>query len=151
MDWSGFLNFKKKSMKILIAFIASLFSLASYGQGSIEVVVTNIKALKGDVRIGLFNNEKDFLEKPIEGKVVKVTSDKAVVSFDGLPDGDYAVSIFHDENGNEELDKNGIGIPQEGFAFGNNAMGMFGPPSFEKAKVTIKGNSVRQEVVLKYF
>jgi uncharacterized protein (DUF2141 family) len=128
-----------------------LVSLAGYGQGRIDVVVTNIKVLQGDVRVGLFNNEKDFLEKPIEGKVVKVTSSEAVVSFEGLPDGDYAVSIFHDENRNQELDKNMIGVPTEGFAFGNNAMGTFGPPSFEKAKVTIKGNSVRQEVALKHF
>jgi uncharacterized protein (DUF2141 family) len=45
-----------------------------------------------------------------------------------------------------------MGIPKEGFGFGNNAMGMFGPPSFDEAKVNIKDKSpAKQSVKLKYF
>jgi uncharacterized protein (DUF2141 family) len=132
-----------------------LFSLIALGethaQGRIEVVVTNIKGSTGHIRIGLFTNETDFLEKPVAGKEVKVSGTKAVVTFEGLSSGNYAVSVYHDENSNGELDTNVMGIPKEGFAFGNNAMGMFGPPSFEKAKIYIDGNSVLQEIALKYF
>ena len=44
-----------------------------------------------------------------------------------------------------------VGIPKEGFAFGNNAMGTFGPPSFDKAKVTLKSNTEKQLIEMKYF
>lgn len=119
-------------------------------QGSIEVTVKNIKEAKGSIRVGLFDKEENFLEKPIEGKVVKAANGEVTVVFEGLPTGDYAISIIHDENDNGELDSNMMGIPKEGFAFGNNAMGMFGPPDFDKAKVSVNGQKVKQEITLKY-
>ena len=39
---------------------------------------------------------------------------------------------FHDENSNEELDTNFIGIPKEGFGFSNDAFGKFGPKKFKE-------------------
>ena len=60
-------------------------------------------------------------------------------------------SIGHDENENGELDKNIMGIPTEGFAFGNNSMGTFGPPPFEKAKITLGSNTEKQVINLRYF
>ena len=35
--------------------------------------------------------------------------------------------------------------------FGNNALGSFGPPSFEKAKIKIADQDVKQDIKLKYF
>ena len=138
-------------MKHGILFILILWAVDVSGQGSIEVVVTNIKEMKGHIRVGLFDNDADFLEKAIAGKVVKVEGGTATVRFDNLTNGDYAVSVIHDENSNEELDTNFMGIPKEGFAFGNNAMGTFGPPSFDKAKVNVSDNAVQQKITLKYF
>jgi len=117
---------------------------------SVEVIVKNIKKPKGTIRIGLFTNEKDFMKTPVQGKVVKATGTEVTVIFENLPAGDYAVSVIHDENENGELDSNKMGIPKEGFAFGNNAMGSFGPPSFEKAKITLNGKNIVQTVNLKY-
>ena len=50
--------------------------------------------------------------------------------FTGLPAGKFAVAVFHDENGNDTLDTNLLGIPKEGYAFSENARGFAGPPSF---------------------
>jgi uncharacterized protein (DUF2141 family) len=135
---------------ILLAIIALAATTFASGQGKLEVKVKNIRAEKGNIRVGLFNNEKDFLQKAIEGKVIKATGTEVTVVFENLPKGDYAISVLHDENDNGEMDSNFVGIPKEGFAFGNNAMGMFGPPSFEKAKVTINEKSETQELDLKY-
>jgi uncharacterized protein (DUF2141 family) len=114
------------------------------------VTVRNIKEAKGTIRVGLFTSEKDFLKKAAEGKVVKANAKEITVVFENLKSGDYAVSVIHDENENGELDSNMVGIPREGFAFGNNAMGAFGPPSFDKAKVSLTKNE-KQVVELKYF
>jgi len=103
---------------------------------SIEIKVTDIKSQKGLIRIGLFTNEKDYLKNTAIGKVVK-------------PD-DYALSVVHDENENGKLDSNALGIPKEGFAFGNNAMGKFGPPTFEKAKMKVEGQNVTWLISMKY-
>jgi uncharacterized protein (DUF2141 family) len=136
--------------KHFVSLILILAVVAGYAQGKIEVTVKNIKEQKGSIRVGLFTNESDFLKKAVDGKVVKVNGNEAKVVFENLKEGDYAVSVIHDENDNGELDTNGIGIPKEGFAFGNNAMGMFGPPSFDKAKVQVKKSVVTQVIDLKY-
>ncbi|HEY0742995.1 MAG TPA: DUF2141 domain-containing protein [Chryseosolibacter sp.] len=129
-----------------------LFSASmTFAQSNIEVTVKNIEEAKGSIRVGLFANENDFLKTPVEGKVVKVAGTEVKVVFENVKAGEYAVSVIHDENDNGELDTNGLGIPKEGFAFGNNAMGMFGPPSFEKAKVVVDKTPVKQVIELKYF
>lgn len=139
----------KKIHLIAVAFFM-LLSMESFAQGKIEVTVKNIRSVNGQILVGLFSNEDDFLKKPVQGKEVKVTGTDMVVVFNGLPAGDYALSIVHDENENGEMDTNMIGIPKEGFAFGNNSMGTFGPPSFDKAKVTITTKEEKQVITMKY-
>lgn len=141
-----------KTFICLFAFNTALLFLGNVmaQTGSIEVNVTNIESKKGTIRIGLFASEKDFLKNAIKGKVVKASGSEVTVSFENLEPGEYAVSVIHDENENGELDKNVFGIPKEGFAFGNNAMGSFGPPSFEKAKIVISDQRERQVLKLKY-
>jgi len=82
---------------------------------------------------------------------VALTTDTVAVVFENLEPGDYAVSVIHDRNNNGKLDTNRLGIPKEGFAFGNNAMGIFGPPSFENAKVSIRDKAVKQILNVKNF
>ena len=70
--------------------------------------------------------------------------------FHDLPVGRYAVSAFHDENGNGELDIRAAGIPMEGYGFANNPPSQFGPPSFEEAAVTISGAPTKVVMNLTY-
>lgn len=128
-------------------FIVLLGCTAAFAQGSLEVTVEGFDALKGNVWIGLFTHADNFPKKADEGKVVEVTDKSVRVVFENLKAGDYAVSIFHDANRNGEMDKNMFGIPKEGFGFGNDAMGKFGPPSFEKAKVVVGEKGVVKMVI----
>jgi uncharacterized protein (DUF2141 family) len=141
---------KTKLYSIFVMLGLALCFTNLFGQHSLQVTVRNIKESKGTIRVGLFNNADDFLKKAAYGKIVKAVGTEITVVFENLSAGDYAVSVIHDENENGELDKNFMGIPREGFAFGNNAMGTFGPPSFEKAKITIGKENLKQEVKLKY-
>ena len=138
-----------RKLKLLV--LMSLLSFVAYGQARLEITIKKIKEHKGSIRVGLFNNENDFLKKVFTGKIAKADADEVTVVFENLKPGEYAVSLIHDENENGELDSNMFGIPKEGFAFGNNAMGTFGPPSFEKAKVVLKNDNDVQVLQLKYF
>jgi uncharacterized protein (DUF2141 family) len=140
----------KKKIIILAAAVAA-FSVSAMGQGGLEVTVKNIRQPKGNIRVGLFDKEDLFLKDAVVGKIVKASADEVTVVFENLKPGAYALSVIHDENENGELDSNMMGMPKEGFAFGNNAMGMFGPPSFEKAKLNIEDKKqVSQTINLKY-
>ena len=128
-----------------------LNSVEIFAQSSLEIHVENIKSKKGSIRFGLFTSEADYLKNPVEKRVIKSTGKDVTIVFENLQPGDYALSVIHDENENGELDSNALGIPKEGFGFGNNALGSFGPPSFEKAKIKIADQDVKQDIKLKYF
>jgi uncharacterized protein (DUF2141 family) len=143
---------KTRIYRVIFVLVSVLCSANLLAQNtSLEVTVKNIKGTKGDIRIGLFTTEAEFLKTAVKGKVVKANGAEVKVVFEDLPAGDYAVSVIHDENGNEKLDTKAMGIPKEGFAFGNNAMGTFGPPSFDEAKIKLEGKPVQQVISMKYF
>jgi len=63
-----------------------------------------------------------------------ISGNRAQVVFKNLKYGKYAVTAFHDENGNGKLDHNLLHLPAEPLGFSSNFhMGIFtGLPSFEK-------------------
>lgn len=140
-------------MKIpaLLIFLAFISARPSQAQDRLIVIVDGLKNDKGSVMVGLFDEKADYLKKASVGKVVSIIANSATVIFDDLAPGTYALSIIHDENGNGELDTNVIGIPIEGFGFGNNAMGLFGPPSFKNASITLQGAPMTQRLKMRYF
>jgi uncharacterized protein (DUF2141 family) len=117
----------------------------------LQITIKNIKETRGHLMVGLFDNEESFPKTAAVGQVVAVTADSALVVFSDLRSASYAISVVHDANSNGKLDTNFLGIPKEGFAFGNNAMGAFGPPSFKSAQIRIDTLPVKQVLVLKYF
>ena len=58
----------------------------------------------------------------------------------GVASGVYAVSVFHDENGNGKLDTGFMGIPSEGFGASNDAPEKFGPPKYADARFAVTGD-----------
>ncbi|WP_231621618.1 DUF2141 domain-containing protein [Sphingomonas sp. 37zxx] len=69
--------------------------------------------------------------------------------FDGLPHGNYAIAVFHDENSNRKLDTF-AGIPREGFGFSRNPRIGFGPPRFSAARFAFASDAGIQQVRLRY-
>lgn len=51
---------------------------------------------------------------------IPVGAHEATAVMENLPPGDYGVVVIHDENRNQKLDRNFLGIPKEGFGFANN-------------------------------
>lgn len=129
-------------MKFIVLVLICLSGLGLQAQSRLEVIINEVKDNTGTIILGLFSDEATFLKKPIIGKTVKATPGRIVVVFDNVPVGTYAVSIIHDSNENGELDSNLFGIPKEGFGFSNDAMGTFGPPSFDKAKLVVSSMTV---------
>ncbi|MEO0732339.1 MAG: DUF2141 domain-containing protein, partial [Bacteroidota bacterium] len=50
-----------------------------------------------------------------------------------------AIMAFHDEDGNGELDRNGLfGLPSEPYAFSNDPSTLFGPPAWRKCLFSVR-------------
>ena len=112
-------------------------SASAMCQTNLQVTVTNIKGHKGDIIVGVFDSNENFLKTPIEGRMAKPSGDSVKVIFENLKPGRYAISVLHDTNNNKDMDRNKLGIPKEGFGFSNNVTGAMGPPSFERAIIDL--------------
>lgn len=136
----------KNLILILIVFFCGSFILNA--QNSIEVEITNFASDKGVAQIGLFNTETSFLDKIYKGKEVKIKGQKAVATFTDIPDGTYAISVFHDKNEDKKLNTF-LGIPTENYGASNNAPSKFGPPKWKDAKFEVRnGELVKQKISL---
>lgn len=107
----------------------------------LTVSVSGLKNNSGTVKVGLYNSDGTFLKTTYKSVASKIKDNNAVVIFDNLPAGEYAISTYHDENNNGKLDKNMMGIPSEDYAASNNAKGFMGPPAYKDAKFVLAKDS----------
>lgn len=133
-------------MKQLIIIATLCFPTLVFTQNQITVDFSNIKLIKGQIFVGLYASEGDFMkeDKNFRNCITPVSSSSAQCILENIPDGKYAITVFHDENGNGRLDTGMFGIPKEGYGFSNNARGMFGPPSFLDSSFEVKGDVVQK-------
>jgi uncharacterized protein (DUF2141 family) len=103
----------------------------------VRVEVTGLRNDRGVVKMALFVSREGFpahSEKAWLRLEAGVNSGCATAEFAGVPEGEYAVAVFHDENQNGRGDTNFMGLPSEGVGVSNNAQGMMGPPVFKDAR-----------------
>ena len=121
-------------MSTLLLVILSHLSFAS----DLTVRVTDLINHDGSIHYLIFNSKDGYPDDEKKGFLKgTIKASESSFTLKGLPDGEYSVSLVHDENNNQKLDTI-LGIPREGFAFSNNPRVYFGPPSFDKTKVRIE-------------
>jgi uncharacterized protein (DUF2141 family) len=69
-----------------------------------------------------------------ELKVKPVNKRTLMVNVHDLPPGEYGITVYHDLNADNALNKSWVGKPTEPMGFSNNAKPNFGPPGFEEIK-----------------
>lgn len=116
----------------------------SVSTGTLIVHVTGMRNTKGNIRAALFMSAKGFpsdASQAVQTQAADIDpkSRDAQIVFKDLRESVYAVSVFHDENMNQKLDKNFLGIPKEGYGASNNPRKRMGPPSFDEAKFELNG------------
>ena len=139
---------------LLVNMISVAISQTAANKGVLTVKLIGFRNDKGQTCVSVFNTTKGFpgkydqafkiLRSPIKGK-------QATIVFTDLPFGTYALSVLHDENLNNKMDTNIIGIPKEGFGSSNNPKDRFGPPTFDDAKFDFNSASKNIEINIKYF
>jgi len=130
-------------------FMAAIGSLSmitllsnSVSAAELTVNITDIEQGKGHVMVALYAGSENYTAgKTATSAKVKAEEVSESVIFKDLDDGEYAIKMFQDENDNNKLDTNMMGIPKEGYGFSNN-VGMFGQPEYKEAKFIVKDNTV---------
>ncbi len=135
--------------------LASLLVLGMLGAATpiarLDVDVNRLRSSKGMLRVCLTADPDNFPAciNDANATTRSVPAAAGRVSFEGLPSGDYAVAVIHDENGNHRLDTF-AGIPREGFGFSRNPRVGFGPPRFAAARFSVAGGAAEQQIVMHY-
>jgi uncharacterized protein (DUF2141 family) len=135
-------------MKLLFLTFILLFS--GVKTHTLSIHISGISKIKGSLFIAIFRATDDFpvFGKQFKGIVKEVEGKTQNYTFDDLPEGEYALAIYQDENRNKILDKNLLGIPTEIYGFSNNARRNFSAPSFQEAKFKLN-KDLHQTVFLK--
>ena len=113
-------------------------------QNSIEVSLMEFDNNDGTVEVGLYNQEGEFLERTYKALSSEIKEKKAIVTFNNIPDGIYAISCYHDKNGDGKLNMFMNIMPSEPYGTSNNARGFFGPPKWEDARFEVKQGEIKQ-------
>ena len=119
-------------MKSIICF-HFFFGLA--GTATAETITISLKRhqnLTEELHVALFDSAESFPEgEPLIGVQKHWSNSEMEVVFNGIKPGKYAVAAYIDQDGNQSLGKNFLGIPTEPYNFSGQVG--FGQPFSEEA------------------
>ncbi|WP_163323347.1 DUF2141 domain-containing protein [Draconibacterium mangrovi] len=138
--------------KFLVVVCLSVIGQYAHGQSTTLIVtVPNINPLKGEIQVSVYDNDESFLKENEEYKIYrfKVEEAKGRVVINDLPEIEYALIIYHDENDNKKMDKSIIGMPKEGYGFSKNVKPGLSRPDFKDCSILLN-KDVETEIKLMY-
>lgn len=140
----------------LLFLLIGIYSLSAQIQDSgnvIRVDVSGFRNDKGQAFCALFAPADGFptdSKRALARVRAPIVNGNAVCEFKGVAPGQYAVSVFHDENSNQKMDTNFLGIPKEGVGASNDAKGHMGPPKFDAAAFQYTGGRIALKIKMFY-
>lgn len=145
----------KKSLLPIMVLGTLLFACSARAdlKSNLVVEVSGIRNQKGLLCLKLFSGSKGFPNgdaQAAQRQCVKIAQTTLTVTFNNLPSGSYAVAVYHDANGDRKLNRNGAGMPTEGYGFSNNPTVRSGPPSFGQAVILVAGSNMKVNVRMQY-
>lgn len=131
-------------MKTALLIAASFSFHGLLAQSKIVVTIKNFENNKGVCRACVFATASSFNGEgqPLQCTQADISGKVAQVTFANLPVGVYAVSVFHDTNNNQKMDKNFLGIPKEGYGASKNKLPFASAPTFDDNKFSVTENTV---------
>ena len=118
---------------------------------ALTVDIANVRNGRGRVRIDVCPQSRFLDDGCAWHASVPAHAGTTSVTIEDLPPGDYAIQAFHDENGNDAMDRGLFGIPKEGFGFSREARIVFSPPKWKDAVFTHGTTPQRQVLHLRYW
>ena len=128
-----------RSLCFASAALAAVFIAGPASAARIVVTIDGVHNEKGNVLVGLYASPAKFLHGNQTDAMIKVKASTGpiTVTFNNLKPGTYAVGAFHDENANDHLDTNFLGLPEEGYALWNGVRAVTSKPTFQQAAFTV--------------
>lgn len=119
---------------------------------SILVEIDGLRSNRGQIMACMTANPKTFPDcqkDPHARHLTVPAANGETVQFRDVPQGRYAIALFHDENGNGRMDKMMM-LPREGFGFSRDAPLQFGPPRFGAASFQVGATQLKTAIKVRY-
>lgn len=116
--------------------------------------ITELRNQQGVVCVALFSSADGFPDntaKAMKAEGFPIKEIPLNITLADIPFGQYAVTVFHDENADGDLNTGVFGIPQEGIGFSENPKVWKGPPQFQQANFSFTPENPVVEIAMKYF
>ena len=125
-------TFIQKILFLLVLFFPSV--VLSHG----TVIIPNVEHDRGYIDVKIYESKDSFLkeDEAVEAVRKKVNKGEVIVPLTKIHEGQIAIVVYHDEDGDGELKTGLFWRPKEGFAFSNNYSPK-GPPKFSKASINL--------------
>lgn len=139
--------------RLLAASLLIFAGVLPAAAAEIVVEIDGLRSRQGVVRIGLYDKEAAFPKKNgaiLQGTVTLGEGATRYV-FAELAPGTYAISLYHDENANDEFDFTWLGLPGEGYGFSNGAKARLSAPSFKDAAIVVGPGGKSISIKLSYW
>ena len=123
------------------------------GAGSVEVSIQGVASEKGIVYGSIylssdgFPDDKGLAYTYQSASAIEANAGSLSLKFASVPAGWFVVAVLHDEDGDEELSMNLMGVPKEDYGFSRNPDSIFGPPPFDDAAVYLEPGEAKQLVI----
>ncbi len=140
----------RQSISLCFALLVAAPAHADAPAERIAFEFAGMRSSNGAVLCSVYQAEKAWLKSSYKQARAVITDKQATCVFDALPPGNYAVAVFHDENGNNKLDTNMFGAPKEGTGASNNARGKMSAPKWKDAKFDYTGAAIKQVITITY-
>jgi len=145
------------NMRLMIAaamLLAPQTLMADPADGvTVTVNVVALRNTRGNILACLTAKADTFPECEKDPQSLRLTvpaRNGPVLVFRHVQPGNYAVSLFHDENGNGRLDKSMGFIPREGYGFSRDAPVKMAPPKFAAAQFAVGNADQIQKITVRY-
>lgn len=137
---------------LIVAAMPQVQTAPAGAPSSIVVEIGGLRSNKGQIMACMTANPKTFpdCQKDPSARHFTVPAlNGETVQFKDVPQGRYAIALFHDENGNGRMDKMMM-LPKEGFGFSRDAPLVFGPPRFGAASFQVGAAQLRTAIKVRY-
>jgi len=113
--------------------------------GTTITVTVPVPSNDGTIIAGLYDENTFLKAAPLQGVESKIEDGKATLTFTNVAPGTYGITLFHDKNGNKNMDFEPNGMPKEMFGVSNNIMS-YGPPQWSDAKFEVASEPISMDI-----
>lgn len=137
-------KFKTAVLALSLIFIGFNANSQSSTKTAFTLKITNVKNATATIHIGFYKKENDFptqQKHAFAKEIVPSNTGEITVSWNDVPEGEYALAIYQDIDTNAKMKTNMFGYPKEPFAFTQNFKPKMSKPKFDQCKINFNSQN----------